>query len=44
MRVINKDGPVLMDLKVKPEEKYPEDLPGLYSVKYRDAFRQALLR
>lgn len=41
-RVINEDGPVLVDLKIVPGEEYPEDFRRLYSVQSRDEFRQAL--
>src|SRR4030042_1310622 len=32
MRIINEDGPVLVDLKIVPGEEYPEDFRRLYSV------------
>jgi len=35
-------GPILVDLKVEPGEEYPEDFARLYSLKHREAFRQAL--
>ncbi len=41
-QILHDEGPVLVDLKVEPGERYPEDFRRLYSVKLRDAFRQAL--
>ena len=41
-RVISEEGPVLVDLKIVPGEEYPEDFRRLYSIQYREAFRQAL--
>ena len=36
------DGPIFVDLKVEPGEAYPEDFRRLYSIEYRDKFREAL--
>ena len=41
-RILQEEGPILVDLKVEPGERYPEDFRRLYSVQYREAFRQAL--
>lgn len=41
-RILHEDGPVFVDLKVEPGEEYPEDFRRLYSVQFREAFRQAL--
>jgi sulfopyruvate decarboxylase subunit beta len=43
-RVLGENGPVLVDLKMVPGEAYPEDFRRLYSIQYREAFRQALLK
>ena len=42
--VIAEEGPVLVYLKMVPGESYPEDKRRLYSVQYRNEFRQALQR
>ena len=42
MRVINEDGPVLVDIKIVPGAEYPEDFRRLKSIRHREAFRQAL--
>lgn len=42
MRVINEDGPILVDLKVVRGEEYPEDFRRLKSIQHREEFRQAL--
>ncbi len=40
--ILKEDGPVLVDLKMEPGEKYPEDFRRLYNTEYRDAFKKAL--
>jgi hypothetical protein len=40
--VKQEEGPIFVDLKVEPGEKFPEDFRRLYNVQYREAFRQAL--
>ncbi|MBI4294234.1 MAG: thiamine pyrophosphate-binding protein [Betaproteobacteria bacterium] len=40
--ILREPGPILVDLKVEPSGKYPEDFPRLYSLKHRDAFGRAL--
>jgi phosphonopyruvate decarboxylase len=40
--ILKEDGPILVDLKMEPGEKYPEDFRRLYNVEYREAFRKAL--
>lgn len=41
-KILKEDGPIFVDLKVEPGEQYPEDFRRLYSIEYRDRFRQAL--
>jgi sulfopyruvate decarboxylase subunit beta len=41
-RILREDGPVFVDLKVEPGETYPEDFRRLYSIEYRERFREAL--
>jgi sulfopyruvate decarboxylase subunit beta len=41
-KILNEDGPIFVQLKVEPGEQYPEDFRRLYSIEYRDRFRQAL--
>lgn len=41
-RILREEGPILVDLKVEPGERYPEDFRRLYNVQFRDAFRRAL--
>jgi len=41
-RILNEDGPILVDLKVIPGADYPEDFARLYSVESREAFRRRL--
>lgn len=41
-RILKEEGPIFVDLKVEPGEDYPEDFRRLYSVQFREAFRQAL--
>ncbi|HEU4341362.1 MAG TPA: thiamine pyrophosphate-dependent enzyme [Candidatus Binatia bacterium] len=41
-KIIREDGPIFVDLKMEPGEQYPEDFRRLYSIEYRDKFRQAL--
>jgi thiamine pyrophosphate-dependent acetolactate synthase large subunit-like protein len=41
-KILNQDGPVLVDLKVEPGEDYPEDFRRLYNPEFRDAFRRAV--
>jgi sulfopyruvate decarboxylase subunit beta len=41
-RILKEEGPIFVDLKVEPGESYPEDFRRLYSIQYREAFRQAL--
>jgi phosphonopyruvate decarboxylase len=41
-RILNEDGPILVDLKVEMGEDYPEDFRRLYSIEHREAFRKAL--
>ena len=43
-RILKEEGPVFVDLKVEPGERYPEDFKRLYSTEYREKFRQALLK
>jgi sulfopyruvate decarboxylase subunit beta len=43
-RLLEEDGPILVDLRVEPGEDYPEDFERLNSVAHRDAFIQALAR
>jgi phosphonopyruvate decarboxylase len=43
-RILQEEGPILVDLKVEPGEEYPEDFPRLYSTRFREAFRKALLK
>jgi sulfopyruvate decarboxylase subunit beta len=40
--LLKEDGPIFASLKVVPGEQYPEDFRRLYSIAYRDKFRQAL--
>ena len=40
--ILKEDGPIFVDLKVEPGEAYPEDFRRLYSIEYRDKFREAL--
>lgn len=40
--LLKEDGPIFVDLKMIPGEQYPEDFRRLYSIEYRDRFRQAL--
>jgi hypothetical protein len=35
---------MLVDLKMEPGEKYPEDFRRLYNVEYREAFKKALVK
>ena len=41
-RVIKGEGPVLVDLKIRAGEEYPEDFRRLKSIPHREAFRRAL--
>jgi len=41
-RILHDEGPILVDLKMEPGEQYPEDFRRLYSVQFKEAFRQAL--
>jgi len=41
-RILNEDGPILVDLKVIPGADYPEDFARLYSVESREALRRRL--
>lgn len=41
-RILKEEGPILVDLKLVAGEEYPEDFRRLYSVQFREAFRQAL--
>jgi hypothetical protein len=41
-RILDEDGPILVDLKVIPGADYPEDFARLYSVESREAFRRRL--
>src|SRR5262249_54919317 len=41
-KMLKEDGPIFVDLKVEPGEAYPEDFRRLYSIEYRDKFREAL--
>ncbi len=41
-RILKKEGPIFVDLKVETGEDYPEDFRRLYSIQHRDAFRRAL--
>jgi hypothetical protein len=41
-RILQEEGPMLVDLKVEPGEKYPEDFQRLYSIRFREAFRRTL--
>ena len=41
-RILKEEGPILVDLKLVPGEEYPEDFRRLYSVEFRETFRQAL--
>lgn len=43
-RILKEEGPIFVDLKVEPGEEYPEDFRRLYSIQFREAFRQALQR
>jgi len=40
--LLKEDGPIFVELKMEPGEDYPEDFRRLYSLEYRDRFRQAL--
>jgi phosphonopyruvate decarboxylase len=40
--ILKEDGPTFVDLKVEPGADYPEDFRRLYSIRFREAFRQAL--
>ena len=42
--ILKEDGPSLVDLKMEPGEKYPEDFRRLYNVEHRENFRQALAK
>jgi sulfopyruvate decarboxylase subunit beta len=41
-KILKEEGPIFVDLKVKPGEAYPEDFRRLYSLEHRDKFRRAL--
>jgi sulfopyruvate decarboxylase subunit beta len=41
-KILKEDGPVFVDLKMEPGEAYPEDFRRLYSIEFRDRFREAL--
>ena len=41
-RILQEEGPMLVDLKVEPGEKYPEDFQRLYSIRFREVFRHTL--
>jgi thiamine pyrophosphate-dependent acetolactate synthase large subunit-like protein len=41
-KLLTEDGPIFVDLKMEPGEAYPEDFRRLYSIEYRDRFREAL--
>jgi phosphonopyruvate decarboxylase len=43
-RIFQEDGPIFVDLKVEPGERYPEDFRRLYDVEYRERFRRALAK
>jgi thiamine pyrophosphate-dependent acetolactate synthase large subunit-like protein len=40
--ILKENGPILVDLKMEPGEKYPEDFRRLYNVEFREAFKKAL--
>ncbi len=40
--ILQKEGPIFVELKVEPGEEYPEDFRRLYSTQFREAFRKAL--
>ena len=40
-RILQEEGPLLVDLKVVPGEEYPEDFRRLYSIQVREVFRKA---
>jgi len=42
--LLKEDGPILVDLKMQPGEKYPEDFRRLYNTEYREAFKKALAK
>ena len=42
--LLKEDGPILVDLKMEPGEKYPEDFRRLYNVEYREALKKALAK
>ena len=41
-KILKEDGPIFVQLKVEPGEQYPEDFRRLYSIDYRERFRQTL--
>jgi sulfopyruvate decarboxylase subunit beta len=41
-KILKEEGPIFVDLKLEPGEAYPEDFRRLYSIEYRDRFREAL--
>ena len=41
-KILQEEGPILVDLKVTPGEQYPEDFRRLYSIEFRERFRKAL--
>ena len=40
--LLAEDGPIFVELRVEPGERYPEDFPRLYDLEYRERFRRAL--
>jgi phosphonopyruvate decarboxylase len=40
--ILRAEGPIFVDLKVEPGERYPDDFNRLYSTRFREAFRRAL--
>ena len=42
--ILKEDGPILVDLKMEPGEKYPEDFRRLYNTDYRESFKKALAK
>ncbi len=41
--LLREEGPIFVEVRVEPGDKYPEDFARLYAVKQRDAFRRAVL-
>ncbi len=40
--ILKEEEPVLVELHIKPGERYPDDFKRRYATQYRDLFRKAL--